>query len=406
MLGKSTEDRKPPVGELDEPANSWRVNGRLGLSEEAKPARKIKPPSASFLKSKEVAPSAEGTPVAPQEPSEGLLGAPSVEETSDDDLFSVPNLEPEVSVEPAKPPVATASGAGAPPAVAPAAPSAIESGGEEPRSDATLAERLAAELRELRDIVNAVESLSYLRSRVGRAVEEGADAVTLVSFYRLVVRSLSEGTEQARRDFETMRSKASKLELELATSLAQGAVGEAAAAPAKTGISGEAHEKISKLEQEVAQANEQREKLLFDFKNMRERTQKDLDIRLFKEKEKFFKSFLPVLDSFERAQQSLNEQSSVKALLEGFHIIGTQLLEALMSGGLEAVDSTGAFDPRFHEAVGEVENNQKPDHDIFDELSRGYRLGERLIRPAMVRISRNPSGIIAPPEAESEEAAS
>lgn len=158
----------------------------------------------------------------------------------------------------------------------------------EPVSESTLAERLQAELRELRDIVHAVESLGYLRNRVARALEEGADALTLVSFYRLVARSLSEQTEQACRDFEQQRSKVGKLELELATAVATGAVGESAA-PAKqaaTGISEEAEARIAKLELEVAQANEQREKLLLDFKNMRQRTQKDLDIKLFREKRK------------------------------------------------------------------------------------------------------------------------
>lgn len=358
------------------------------MSEEEKPVRKIKPPSASFLKSKEVQPSVEMPAVSSDD---GLLGAPSVEEISDQDLFAVPEITEEARLEPvASPPVAAASS------------SAPEASSDSPRPEANLADRLAAELRELRDIVNSIESLSYLRNRVGRAVEEGADALTLVSFYRLVVRSLGESTEQHRRDYEMMRSKASKLELELAAASLAGVGAESAPQATRTGLSEEAQERIARLENEVAQANEQREKLLFDFKNMRERNQKDIDIRLFKEKEKFFKSFLPVLDSFERAQQSLNEHSSVKALLEGFRLIGNQLQEALATEGLESVDASGAFDPRFHEAVGEVDNNLKPDQDIFDELSRGYKLGERLIRPAMVRISRNPSGVIVPPETASD----
>lgn len=360
------------------------------MSEEAKPARKIKPPSASFLKSKEGFPSAEGLPVVPQDSAE--LGAPSLEDMNDQDLFSVPDLSPE-------PAPTTAVAPAVPPPVSPVSPVG-ESASEEPRPESNVADRLAAELRELRDIVNGVESLNYLRARVGRAIDEGADALTLVSFYRLVVRSLSEGTEQARRDHDIMRSKASKLELELATALANGAVSDAVAP--KTGISGEAHEKIAKLEQELAQAHEQREKLLLDFKNMRERTQKDLDIGVFRAKEKFFKNFLPVLDSFERAEQSLNESSSVTSLLDGFRLISKLFSEGLIAEGLEQIDCSGEFDPRFHEAVGQVDNSLKPDGVIFDELCRGYRLGERVIRAAMVRTSSNPSGVIAPPPTESE----
>lgn len=357
------------------------------MSEEAKPARKIKPPSASFLKSKEmpaveVASTAE-TSVASEASGEDFLGAPSVEEVPDQDLFTVPDADPAPA-----------------PAVPPPAAAAMTSGAEDSKMSG---DRLAAEVRELQDIVNGTECLQYLRARVQRAVDEGIDPLSLVSFYRLVVRSLGEGTEQSRRDYETMRSKASKLELELATALAQGSLeGTGTAAAASVGISDEAREKLGQLEHELAQANEQREKLLVDFKNMRERVQKDLDIRIFREKEKFFKSFLPVLDAFERAQQSLNESSSVTALLEGFRLTGTMLMEALQGEGLEEVDTSGVFDPRFHEAVGEVQNETRPDEYIFDELARGYRLGERLIRPAMVRISRNPKGVLPRQMAEEE----
>jgi molecular chaperone GrpE len=351
------------------------------LSEEAKPVRKIKPPSASFLKSKEVPP--------PSGEESALLVAPSMED--DADLFVVPEVEPPVPP-PEKPETAAAAPEPEPSSVSEVAPTGTAA--------TTECDRLKAELRELQDIVNSSESLAYLRTRIARALEEGSDALTLVSFYRLVVRSLAEQSEQVKREQDLLRSRANKLELELATAVAGGvvsaAIGEGAVPPSK-GISEEASARIAQLETEVAQANEQREKLLFDFKNMRERTQKDLDIRMFREKEKFFKGFLPVLDAFERAQQSFNENTTASALVEGYRMIETMMFETLTAEGLEPIDTSGEFDPRFHEAVGEVENDQKPQDHIFDELSRGYRLGERLVRPAMVRLSRNPNGHLRPP---------
>ncbi|MFN8612613.1 MAG: nucleotide exchange factor GrpE [Vulcanimicrobiota bacterium] len=338
-------------------------------------------------------------PAVSEVSAEGMLGAPSVEAPADDDLFSVPTPDPAP-----EPPAPSAA-----PAPAAAEPDRVEklekldkTGAEPAAGESSLAERLQAELRELRDIVHAVESLSYLRNRVARALEEGADALTLVSFYRLVARSLSEQTEQARRDYEQQRSKVGKLELELATAVATGAVSEAGSAPAKpaaTGISEEAEARIAKLEQEISQSNEQREKLLLDFKNMRERTQKDLDIKLFREKEKFFGVFLPALDAFDQAQRTNSSSTDVASVVQGYGMIYGLILDALKAEGLEPVETEGVFDPRYHEAVGEVENNQKPDQHVFDELQRGYRLGERVIRAAMVRISRNPSGIIETPPA-------
>ncbi|CAN0466307.1 unnamed protein product, partial [Phaeothamnion confervicola] len=149
---------------------------------------------------------------------------------------------------------------------------------------------------------------------------------------------------------------------------------------------------MAAMQAELVQVNEQREKLLVDFRNMRDRNIKDVELRVFKEKERFFKAFLPVLDSFERAQQTMKGSSDATVLQEGMNLIATLLMEALRQEGLEPVDVSGPFDPRFHEAVGEVDTDQKEDDHVFDELSRGYRLGERLIRPAMIRVARNPSG--------------
>lgn len=264
-------------------------------------------------------------------------------------------------------------------------------------SDSSLQERLVAELRELRDIVNGSESLAFLRSRVARAIDEKqSDALTLVSFYRLVARSLAENADTARRDADAARSRANKMELELAAA-AVGApvVSTKAAAPSAPAAN---PERVTQLEEELKASHEQREKLLVDFKNMRERTQKDLNIQEFRFKDKFFRDLLPVLDSFERAQQTMNEQSSAQSLIEGNRMIFGQMEDFLREQGLELVDTSGEFDPRVHEAVGEVQNETTYDDHVFDVLSRGYRLGERLIRAAMVRISRNPGNPAPPPE--------
>jgi molecular chaperone GrpE len=77
----------------------------------------------------------------------------------------------------------------------------------------------------------------------------------------------------------------------------------------------------------------------------------------------------------------MSGSSDAAVIQEGMNIIGNQLLEALKSEGLEPVDVTGLFDPRVHEAVGEVETDEKEDDQVFDELSRGYK---------MIRVARNP----------------
>ena len=99
------------------------------------------------------------------------------------------------------------------------------------------------------------------------------------------------------------------------------------------------------------------------------------------------KSLLPVIDSFDRALQTSTEKSELR---NGVELINRQLHDALAKLGLKPIPAKGEpFDPRFHEAIEMVDTNEVEDQHIIDELQRGYKLKDRLLRPAMVRVVRN-----------------
>ena len=101
------------------------------------------------------------------------------------------------------------------------------------------------------------------------------------------------------------------------------------------------------------------------------------------------KALLPTLDSFERALR--NDSQDGAEFHGGVELIYKQLQDALNKLGLRPVPATGeAFDPHHHEAIEMVDTTQAPDHQVLDELQRGYMLKNRLLRPAMVRVARNP----------------
>ena len=101
------------------------------------------------------------------------------------------------------------------------------------------------------------------------------------------------------------------------------------------------------------------------------------------------KSLLPTLDSFERALRTSEEKSEFR---NGVELIYKQLQDALQKLGLQAITAEGEmFDPRLHEAVEMVETNEAEDHKVLEELQRGYKLKDRLLRPAMVKVARNPN---------------
>jgi len=100
------------------------------------------------------------------------------------------------------------------------------------------------------------------------------------------------------------------------------------------------------------------------------------------------KSLLPAIDSLERA---LHVKSDATELRGGVELIYKQLLAALARLSVNPIVSKGeAFDPRYHEAIEMVDTTEAPDHQVVEELQRGYKFKDRLLRPAMVKVARNP----------------
>jgi molecular chaperone GrpE len=100
------------------------------------------------------------------------------------------------------------------------------------------------------------------------------------------------------------------------------------------------------------------------------------------------KALLPAIDSFERALQTPASQPN--EFRNGVELIYKQLQDALSKLGVRAVPAKGErFDPHVHEAIEMVQTSEVPDHQVIDELQRGYKLKDRLIRPAMVRVAQN-----------------
>jgi len=101
------------------------------------------------------------------------------------------------------------------------------------------------------------------------------------------------------------------------------------------------------------------------------------------------KLLLPILDSFERALQSAPKQAG--EFKNGVELIYKQLQDALAKLGVRAIPAKGEpFDPRVHEAIEMVETSDAADHEVLEELQRGYKFKDRLLRPAMVKVAKNP----------------
>src|SRR4051812_15847875 len=124
-----------------------------------------------------------------------------------------------------------------------------------------------------------------------------------------------------------------------------------------------------------------------EFENLRKRSAKEQqDFREYAAAD-VVKQLIPILDSFDLA---LKSQSSEGDLRKGFELIRKQMDEVLAKLGVQAIVAKGQpFDPRFHEAIEMVESSDVKDNHVLDELQRGYKLKDRLLRPAMVRVAKS-----------------
>jgi len=172
-------------------------------------------------------------------------------------------------------------------------------------------------------------------------------------------------------------------------------------APADSGKTGEAsptaiaetmtglHEEYERLRAERDALVDRLARLQAEFENARKREQRErADYRAFAVADAV-EQFLPVLDNFKLA---VNANGTAAQMRTGVELIAKQMDDVLRSLNVTPVETVGQpFDPRVHEALESVERPDLPDHQVIEEVRRGYRIKDRLLRPALVRISVNPN---------------
>jgi molecular chaperone GrpE len=161
---------------------------------------------------------------------------------------------------------------------------------------------------------------------------------------------------------------------------------------AERGAAGQA----SGLEGELQKVKAERDTLVdrlaraqAEFENARRRASKEQqDFRDYATADAI-KTLLPALDSFERALESGRSEGG--DFRSGVELIYKQLQDGLAKLGVHPIPAKGEpFDPHYHEAIELVETTEVPDHEILEELQRGYKFKDRLLRPAMVKVAKNP----------------
>ena len=164
--------------------------------------------------------------------------------------------------------------------------------------------------------------------------------------------------------------------------------------------------RIAELEEQLAQAKAEAEdykerwiRVSADFQNFRKRVMQERVEAYNKGKEDAVMAVLPVLDNMERALSSLTETSDLNAFKRGLELIVRLFQEALRRLDVEPIQTEGQkFDPYYHEAFERVEREDVEEGLIVGEVERGYKMGDRVIRPAKVYVAVKPAPQLAAPQ--------
>jgi molecular chaperone GrpE len=145
-----------------------------------------------------------------------------------------------------------------------------------------------------------------------------------------------------------------------------------------------------KLKEEMAELYERLLRKQAELDNFRKRAQREKEELRQRAAEDLIRDLLPVLDGFERALRQ-RDPTIPESFYRGMELLHRQLSEVLTRAGLEAIETSGQlFDPHYHQAVETVEEAGRRDHEIVEELQRGYKLRHRLVRPAIVKVAVEP----------------
>lgn len=148
-------------------------------------------------------------------------------------------------------------------------------------------------------------------------------------------------------------------------------------------------QKINELQQLADENEEKYLRLYAEFENYKRRIQKENEINKTYQAQRVLTDILPAIDNIERALQIEGDDETFKSLQKGVQMVHESLINALKDNGLEVIKTEGeAFDPNIHQAVVQDDNPDFESGEITQELQKGYKLKDRVLRPSMVKVNQ------------------
>jgi molecular chaperone GrpE len=145
---------------------------------------------------------------------------------------------------------------------------------------------------------------------------------------------------------------------------------------------------VVELESELAATKDRWLRAVAELENYKKRVKREIDEASLRTTQALLTSFLPAVDNLERALEAAGPGASLDQVVKGINMVRDEFLGALKRHGIESVESVGKpFDPAVHDALQQIDSPDHPPGMVIREFERGYKLGDRLLRPARVIVA-------------------
>jgi molecular chaperone GrpE len=159
---------------------------------------------------------------------------------------------------------------------------------------------------------------------------------------------------------------------------------------------------LKEAEQKTSEAETLYKRMAADFDNYRRRMEREREESVALGVKKAAEALLPAIDDLGRAMQFLSPDTPSDKVIESFKLVGNRIMQCMEQVGLKKINALGEqFDPKYHEPVQQVETTEYPDGAVMQELRPGYVMHDRVVRPSLVNVASNASGVVTGPQSES-----
>lgn len=211
--------------------------------------------------------------------------------------------------------------------------------------------------------------------------------------------TFNEAEEKPVNEIEELRVEDAAAEIDVETALAEEALDKlaeeseaATAAPPTTEAAADWSGQVNSLKAQLEERTGQYMRIAADFENYRRRSSKEREDQEVQIKRNTITELLPVIDNFERARAQIKPQTEAEMTIhKSYQSVYKQLVDCLKRLGVSAMRAEGQeFDPKLHEAVMRQPTDEHPEGTVMEELVRGYMIGDRVLRHAMVKVAAAP----------------